>query len=108
MPYHLPQLDAARRRGSAVTSEMEVFLAYCPCRVFGVTGSDGKTTTTTILSKMLEKAGLRVHVGGNIVHAASARASGKSGPTTSSSRNCPSFQLISTGTSPRGFDRGRT
>ncbi len=66
MPYHLPQLDAARARGSAVTSEMEVFLDYCPCRVFAVTGSDGKTTTTTILSKMLQHAGKTVHVGGNI------------------------------------------
>lgn len=66
MPYHLPQLDAARARGSAVTSEMEVFLDCCPCRVFGVTGSDGKTTTTTILSKVLQHAGRTVHVGGNI------------------------------------------
>jgi UDP-N-acetylmuramoylalanine--D-glutamate ligase len=66
MPYHLPQLDAARARGSAVTSEMEVFLDYCPCKVFGVTGSDGKTTTTTILAKMLQHAGKTVHVGGNI------------------------------------------
>lgn len=66
MPYHLPQLDAARARGSAVTSEMEVFLDYCPCRVFGVTGSDGKTTTTTILAKILRHAGKTVHVGGNI------------------------------------------
>lgn len=66
MPYHLPQLEEARRRGSAVTSEMEVFLDFCPCPVFGVTGSDGKTTTTTILAKLLRHAGHTVHVGGNI------------------------------------------
>lgn len=66
MPYHLPQLDAARACGSAVTSEMEVFLDYCPCKVLGVTGSDGKTTTTTVLSKILQHAGKTVHVGGNI------------------------------------------
>ena len=66
MPYHLPQLEQARRRGSAVTSEMEVFLDYCPCPVLGVTGSDGKTTTTTILAKLLQQAGWRVHIGGNI------------------------------------------
>lgn len=66
MPYHLPELEAARRRGAAVTSEMEVFMDLCPCKVYGVTGSDGKTTTTTILAKMLSAAGKRVHLGGNI------------------------------------------
>ncbi|RAQ22564.1 UDP-N-acetylmuramoyl-L-alanine--D-glutamate ligase [Hydrogeniiclostridium mannosilyticum] len=66
MPYHLPELEAARRRGAAVTSEMEVFMDLCPCKVYGVTGSDGKTTTTTILAKMLAAAGKKVHLGGNI------------------------------------------
>lgn len=99
MPYHLPQLDAARRRGSAVTSEMEVFLAYCPCRVFGVTGSDGKTTTTTILSKMLEKAGLRVHVGGNIGTPLLPRI-GEIGPDDVVVAELSSFQLISMRKSP--------
>lgn len=49
-----------------VTSEMELFFKLCPCRTFAVTGSDGKTTTTTIISKILEKAGHTVHLGGNI------------------------------------------
>ena len=66
MPYHLPELEAARRRGAAVTSEMEVFMDLCPCKVYGVTGSDGKTTTTTILARMLAAAGKKVHLGGNI------------------------------------------
>jgi UDP-N-acetylmuramoylalanine--D-glutamate ligase len=66
MKYHLPQLEEARARGAAVTSEMEVFFDLCPCRIIAVTGSDGKTTTTTIISKMLEAAGRKVHVGGNI------------------------------------------
>ena len=66
MRYHLPQLDAARSRGAAVTSEMELFFDLCPCRIVGVTGSDGKTTTTTIISKILEAAGKTVHLGGNI------------------------------------------
>lgn len=66
MQYYLPQLNAARKRGAAVTSEMEVFFDLCPCRIFAVTGSDGKTTTTTIISKILESAGKKVHVGGNI------------------------------------------
>ncbi len=66
MNYHLPELEAARKRGIAVTSEMEVFFDLCPATVFGVTGSDGKTTTTTLIAKMLEAEGKRVFVGGNI------------------------------------------
>ncbi len=66
MKYYLPELNAARERGSAVTSEMEVFFDLCPCKIFAVTGSDVKTTTTTILSEMLKAAGKTVHLGGNI------------------------------------------
>ncbi|MGX8702737.1 UDP-N-acetylmuramoyl-L-alanine--D-glutamate ligase [Caproiciproducens sp.] len=66
MKYYLPELNAARERGAAVTSEMEVFFDLCPCKIFAVTGSDGKTTTTTILSEMLKAAGKTVHLGGNI------------------------------------------
>ncbi|WP_312695223.1 UDP-N-acetylmuramoyl-L-alanine--D-glutamate ligase [Caproiciproducens sp.] len=66
MKYYLPELNAARERGAAVTSEMEVFFDLCPCKMIAVTGSDGKTTTTTILSEMLKAAGKTVHLGGNI------------------------------------------
>lgn len=66
MNYHLPELEAARKRGIAVTSEMEVFFDLCPATIFAVTGSDGKTTTTTLIAKMLEAEGKTVHVGGNI------------------------------------------
>ena len=59
-------LEEARARGSAVTSEMEVFFQVCPCPILGVTGSDGKTTTTTIIARLLEAAGHTVHLGGNI------------------------------------------
>ncbi len=59
-------LEEARQRGSEITSEMEVFFQVCPCTTVAVTGSDGKTTTTTIISKLLEAAGKTVHVGGNI------------------------------------------
>lgn len=62
----LPAFVAARARGSEITSEMEVFFHVCPCKVIGVTGSDGKTTTTTIIAKLLKAAGYRVHLGGNI------------------------------------------
>ena len=61
-----PQLNALREKGTVVTSEMEAFFAVCPCRIFGVTGSDGKTTTTTLVAKLLEKAGKTVWCGGNI------------------------------------------
>jgi len=62
----LPELEEARRSGSVVTSEMEVFFSVCPCKIIGVTGSDGKTTTTTLISEMLKHAGHTVHLGGNI------------------------------------------
>ena len=61
-----PALEALRRRGAAVTSEMEIFFQVCPCPVIAVTGSDGKTTTTTLLAEMLRAAGKTVWVGGNI------------------------------------------
>jgi len=66
MNFNLPELEEARRNGIAVTSEMEVFFDLCPATIFAVTGSDGKTTTTTLIAKMLEEAGKKVHVGGNI------------------------------------------
>ncbi|MCI8360156.1 MAG: UDP-N-acetylmuramoyl-L-alanine--D-glutamate ligase [Clostridiales bacterium] len=66
MRFDLPELAEARRKGIAVTSEMEVFFDLCPATIFAVTGSDGKTTTTTLIAKMLEAAGKTVHVGGNI------------------------------------------
>ena len=65
MPFD-DHLVKAREQGSIVTSEMEVFFSLCPCRVFAVTGSDGKTTTTTLISEILKGAGYRVHLGGNI------------------------------------------
>ncbi|MBO5725522.1 MAG: UDP-N-acetylmuramoyl-L-alanine--D-glutamate ligase [Clostridia bacterium] len=66
MSFNLPELKEARKRGIAVTSEMEVFFDLCDAKIFAVTGSDGKTTTTTLIAKMLESEGYTVHVGGNI------------------------------------------
>lgn len=66
MKYYLPELTAARRRGIAVTSEMEMFFELCPCPIIAVTGSDGKTTTTTVISEMLKAQGKKVYLGGNI------------------------------------------
>jgi len=61
-----PALEALRKAGAEVTSEMEVFFELCPCRILAVTGSDGKTTTTTLISEMLKAAGKTVWLGGNI------------------------------------------
>lgn len=61
-----PALEAARARGAEVTSEMELFFELCPCPIFGVTGSDGKTTTTTLICEMLARQGFTCHKGGNI------------------------------------------
>lgn len=69
MNYHTPELEMARRAGAVVTSEMEVFFDLCPCKIIGITGSDGKTTTTTLIARLLAEAGKTVHVGGNIGHA---------------------------------------
>lgn len=64
-PDH-PGLVAAAEKGAVITSEMEVFFEVCPCPVIAVTGSDGKTTTTSVIAEMLRAAGRTVWLGGNI------------------------------------------
>ena len=64
-PNH-PALCALRTQGIKITSEMDVFFALCPCKKIAVTGSDGKTTTTTLIAEMLKAAGKTVWLGGNI------------------------------------------
>lgn len=61
-----PKILDAYLGGAVVTSEMETFLSLCPAKIIAVTGSDGKTTTTTLISKILSEHGHRVFVGGNI------------------------------------------
>ena len=65
-PFYKEELVRLRENGVVLTSEMEVFFDLCPCKTIAVTGSDGKTTTTTIISEMLKAAGKTVHLGGNI------------------------------------------
>ena len=65
-PFYKPELEALKKKGVVVTSEMEVFFDLCPCKIIAVTGSDGKTTTTTIISEILKASGKKVHLGGNI------------------------------------------
>ncbi len=63
---HQPGIAEAVKNGAVLTSEMEAFFQVCPCKIFAVTGSDGKTTTTTVISEILKADGRIVHVGGNI------------------------------------------
>lgn len=62
----IPELLQAEKEGCRVTTEMEVFMELCPAPITAITGSDGKTTTTTLVYKLLSMAGFTTHVGGNI------------------------------------------
>ncbi len=95
----LPELEAAVNRGSVLTSEMEVFFQVCPCPLVAVTGSDGKTTTTTIISELLKAAGKTVHVGGNIGHPLLAE-TGAMTPGDLAVLELSSFQLMTMTRSP--------
>lgn len=61
-----PELKAESNRGAIVTTEIEMLMEMCPCKIIGVTGSDGKTTTTSIINEILQKAGYNTFLGGNI------------------------------------------
>ena len=89
-----PQLKSAVENGAVLTSEMELFFEVCPCRIIAVTGSDGKTTTTTVISELLKAAGRTVHLGGNIGHPLLAEADGMS-PEDVAVLELSSFQLHS-------------
>lgn len=66
LPFQNKWIGECIERGQKVTTEMKVFFRLCPAKIIGVTGSNGKTTTTTIISKMLEAEGIKVYLGGNI------------------------------------------
>lgn len=67
IPKDLPEIRALRERGTRLSSEMEVFFQLCPAPIIGLTGSSGKTTTTTLVGEILSTQGdPRVFVGGNI------------------------------------------
>ncbi|WP_394964920.1 UDP-N-acetylmuramoyl-L-alanine--D-glutamate ligase [Candidatus Allofournierella excrementigallinarum] len=98
--YYTPALQEAKAAGSVVTSEMELFFDYCPCRITAVTGSDGKTTTTSLIAAMLTAAGKRVHLGGNIGRAL-LPVLAEIEPGDEAVVELSSFQLISMRKSPR-------
>jgi UDP-N-acetylmuramoylalanine--D-glutamate ligase len=60
------ELTIAKNEGAYITSEMEEFVRYCPAKIYGITGSDGKTTTTSLVYSILSAAGFKTWVGGNI------------------------------------------
>jgi UDP-N-acetylmuramoylalanine--D-glutamate ligase len=66
VPWDAPELEVARANGVPVRSEMDLVFERCRARICGVTGTNGKTTTTALVAAILERAGERVHLGGNI------------------------------------------
>ena len=98
MPWNGAVREAVAR-GAVLTSEMEVFFDVCPCKIIAVTGSDGKTTTTSIIAEILKRAGRAVHVGGNIGAPLLCRAD-EMQPDDVAVLELSSFQLISMKKSP--------
>ncbi len=95
----VPEIAACVSQGAELTSEMEVFFRVCPCPIIAVTGSDGKTTTTTIIAELLKAAGKRVWVGGNIGHPLLCEADGML-ETDYAVLELSSFQLMTMTRSP--------
>ncbi len=62
----LPQIEKELDRGAVLTSEIEMLIDLCPGKIIGITGSDGKTTTTTLIYNMLKEEGYNCYLGGNI------------------------------------------
>ncbi len=60
------ELQEEAENGAIVTTEIEMLMEMCPCKIIGVTGSDGKTTTTSLINHILQKAGYHTFLGGNI------------------------------------------
>lgn len=99
MNYLTPALQQARESGCAVTSEMELFFDLCPCKIYAVTGSDGKTTTTSVIAEFLKVQGFKVFLGGNIGFPLLPRIE-QIGPDDRAVVELSSFQLISMRKSP--------
>ena len=97
--YQKPLQDAIAA-GTMVTSEVELFFDFCPCEIVAVTGSDGKTTTTTLISEFFKAAGRTVHLGGNI-GAALLPMLPQVAPEDVAVVELSSFQLISMHKSPK-------
>ena len=66
MRFDIPEIQRELANGAKLSSEIEVFMEVCPGTIYGVTGSDGKTTTTTLIYEMLKEEGYNCYLGGNI------------------------------------------
>lgn len=66
MHFDIPEIQRELAKGAELTSEMEVFMKICPAKIYAVTGSDGKTTTTTLIYEILKQEGYNCFLGGNI------------------------------------------
>lgn len=97
--FYTAELQQARQAGALVTSEIELFFEHCPCRTIGITGSDGKTTSSSLIAAILKAAGQTVHLGGNI-GAAMLPLVDEIGPGDIAVVELSSFQLISMERSP--------
>ncbi len=73
VPSRQPALEAARAAGVPIIGELELASRWLRGRIVAITGTKGKSTTTTLTGRMLEAGGYRVLVGGNIGHALSAQ-----------------------------------
>jgi len=99
MYFHNPALRELRQRGVCITSEMELFFELCPCKIYAITGSDGKTTTSNLIARMLTESGKKVHLGGNLGRALLPVCDSIS-PDDAAVVELSSFQLISMRQSP--------
>lgn len=97
--YFTPALQAAKAAGAQVTSEMELFFELCPCKIYGITGSDGKTTSSSLIAEMHRAMGKTVWLGGNI-GVALLPLIDRIAPEDVAVVELSSFQLISMHTSP--------
>ena len=100
MHPNIPALQKLRNQGAKITSEMEAFFTVCPCPIIAVTGSDGKTTTTTLIAEILKQAGKTVWIGGNIGQPLLPRAR-EITPNDLAVVELSSFQLMNMQQSPR-------
>lgn len=99
MYFNHPKLLKLRQNGVCVTSEMELFFRLCPCKIYAITGSDGKTTTSNLIACMLKESGKTVHLGGNLGRALLPVCDSIS-PDDAAVVELSSFQLISMRQSP--------
>ena len=98
--YYLnPALQKARSYGAFITSEIELFFDFCPCKIYAITGSDGKTTTSSIIAEFLKAQGYKVFLGGNIGFPLLPHID-EIGPNDRAVVELSSFQLISMRKSP--------